>query len=155
MAKFLVLYRGGDGSKLSPKENERLMKKWGTYMEKLVKSGAFVDGAPVQSSAATQIVGKAKAVKAKRAGNHASFVGGYCILEGKSVKGIQRLSLTCPHLTVADGTIEIIPAETLMPFERPKDDHQSRSSTIMTHAIMTNAKPMLLIRLFNNERCAL
>ena len=64
MAKFLVLYRGGDGSKLSPKENERLMKKWGTYMEKLVKSGAFVDGAPVQSSAATQIVGKAKAVKA-------------------------------------------------------------------------------------------
>jgi hypothetical protein len=109
MARFLVLYRGGDGSKLSPKENERLMKKWGAYMEKLVKSGAFVDGAAVQSSSATQIVGKAKAVKAKRAGNHASFVGGYCILEGKSVKGIQRLSLTCPHLTVADGTIEIIP----------------------------------------------
>lgn len=109
MAKFLVLYRGGDVSKLSPKENESLMKKWGAYMEKLVKAGAMVGGAAVQSSAATQIVGKAKAVKAKRAGNHASYVGGYCILEGKSIKGIQRLSMTCPHLTVMDGTIEILP----------------------------------------------
>lgn len=109
MAKFLVLYRGGDGSKLSPKENETLMKKWGAYMEKLGKAGALVDGAAVESSAAVQMVGKAKEVKAKRAGNHASFVGGYCILEGKSIKGIQRLSLTCPHLTMMDGTIEILP----------------------------------------------
>lgn len=109
MAKFLVLYRGGDGSKLSPKQNESLMKKWGAYMEKLGKAGALVDGAPVESSAAVQIVGKAKNVKAKRAGNHASYVGGYCILEGKTIKAVQRLSLTCPHLTVMDGTIEIVP----------------------------------------------
>ncbi len=27
----------------------------------------------------------------------------------KSIKGIQRLSKTCPHLTVMDGTIEILP----------------------------------------------
>ena len=26
MSRFLVLYRGGDSSKLSPKENETLMK---------------------------------------------------------------------------------------------------------------------------------
>jgi hypothetical protein len=109
MAKFLVLYRGGDGSKLSPKENDTLMKKWGAYMEKLGKAGALVDGAAVESSAAVQMVGKAKVVKAKRAGNHASYVGGYCILEGKSIRGIQRLSLTCPHLTMMDGTIEILP----------------------------------------------
>ena len=31
------------------------------------------------------------------------------ILQGKSSKGIQRLSKTCPHLTMMDGTIEIIP----------------------------------------------
>jgi len=104
VAKFLVLYRGGDGSKLSPKQNESLMKKWGAYMEKLGKAGALVDGAPVESSAAVQIVGKAK-----RAGNHASYVGGYCILEGRTIKAVQRLSLTCPHLTVMDGTIEIVP----------------------------------------------
>ncbi len=109
MAKFLVLYRGGDGSKLSPKENDALMKKWGAYMEKLGKAGALVHGAPVQSSAAVQLVGKAKAVKAKRAGNSGSYVAGYCILEGKTIQAIQRLSLTCPHLTVMDGTIEILP----------------------------------------------
>ena len=109
MSKFLVLYRGGDGSKLSPEQNDTLMKKWGQYLEKLVKAGALVDGAPVQSSAATQIVGKAKVIKETRAGNHASFVGGYCILRGKSIKGIQRLSKTCPHLTMMDGTIEIVP----------------------------------------------
>ena len=109
MPKFLVLYRGGDVSKLTPKQNESLMKKWGQYMEKLGKAGALVDGAAVQSSAATQIVGKAKVIKAKRAGNHASYVGGYCVLQGKSSKAIQRLSTTCPHLTVMDGTIEIIP----------------------------------------------
>ena len=45
MSRFLVLYRGGDGSKLSPKENETLMKKWGKYMEKLATSGALKDGA--------------------------------------------------------------------------------------------------------------
>ncbi len=109
MSKFLVLYRGGDGSKLTPEQNKTLMEKWTQYMEKLGKAGALVDGSEVQSSAAVQIVGKAKAIKEKRAGNHASFVGGYCILEGKSSKGIQRLSKTCPHLTMMDGTIEIIP----------------------------------------------
>ena len=109
MPNFLVLYRGGDGSKLSPAANQALMTKWGQYMEKLTKSGAFKGGGPVQSSAATQLVGKAKVLKAKRAGNQASFVGGYCILEGKNMKAIQTLSKTCPHLTVADGTIEILP----------------------------------------------
>ncbi len=109
MSKFLVLYRGGDGSKLTPKQNSTLMQKWGQYMEKLGKAGALVDGAAVQSSAAVQIVGKPKTIREKRAGNHASFVGGYCILQGKSSKGIQRLSKTCPHLTLMDGTIEIIP----------------------------------------------
>ena len=34
---------------------------------------------------------------------------GYCLLEGKSMKALQRLSKTCPHLTMMDGTIEIIP----------------------------------------------
>ena len=109
MSKFLVLYRGGDGSKLTRQQNDTLVQKWEQYMEKLGKAGALVDGAAVQSSAAVQIVGKAKAIKEKRAGNHASFVGGYCILQGKSSKGIQRLSKTCPHLTMMDGTIEIIP----------------------------------------------
>ena len=109
MSKFLVLYRGGDASKLTPKQHDTLMKKWGQYMEKLGKAGALVDGAAVQSSAAVQIVGKAKTIKEKRAGTHASHVGGYCILQGKSSKGIQRLSRTCPHLTMMDGTIEIIP----------------------------------------------
>ena len=109
MPRFLVLYRGGDASKLTPKQNETLYKKWGQYMEKLNKSGAMKDGAPLQSSAATQLVGKAKQVKEKRAGNHTSFVGGYSILEGKDMKAVQTLSKTCPHLTMMDGTIEISP----------------------------------------------
>ncbi len=109
MSRFLVLYRGGDASKLTPAQHDTLMAKWTQYMEKLGQAGALVDGAAVQSSAAVQIVWKAKVIKEKRAGNHASYVGGYCILQGKSSKGIQRLSKTCPHLTMMDGTIEIIP----------------------------------------------
>ena len=109
MPKFLVLYRGGDASTLSPKQNETLMKKWGQYLETLVQAGALKDGGPVRSSAATQMVGKAKAIKAKRAGTLASFVGGYCVLEGQDMKAIQTLSKTCPHLTMMDGTIEILP----------------------------------------------
>ena len=109
MARFLVLYRGGDPKKLSPKQNESLYQKWGQHMEKLKKAGAFVDGAPLQSSAATQLVGKAKEVKEKRAGTMSSYVGGYCVLEGKSISAIRTLSKTCPHLTIMDGTIEILP----------------------------------------------
>ena len=59
LSRFLVLYRGGDASKLSPKENEILSKKWSLYREKLVKAGALKEGGRVQSSAATQLVGKA------------------------------------------------------------------------------------------------
>ncbi len=113
MAKFLVLYRGGDPKKLSPKQNEALYKKWGLYMEKLGKAGALVDGAPLQSSAATQLVGKAKEIKEKRAGTASTYVGGYCVLEGKSIKAIQSLSKTCPHLTIMDGTIEILPVASM------------------------------------------
>ena len=109
MSRFLVLYRGGDSSKLSPKENDTLMKKWGQHMEKLAKAGALKDGAPVQSSAATQLVGKARTLKERRAGSASSFVGGYCVLEGKNMKAIQTLSKTCPHVTMMDGTIEILP----------------------------------------------
>jgi len=109
MAKFLLLSRGGDARKLSPAKCRALMAKWGHYMQKLGASGALKDGAPLQSSAATQIVGKAKTIKAKRAGNSASYVGGYCVLEGKSIKAIQPLSKTCPHLTLMAATIEIIP----------------------------------------------
>ena len=81
----------------------------GPVHAKLGASGALKDGAPLQSSAAVQIVGKAKTTKAKRAGNAASYVGGYCVLEGKNIKAIQTLSKTCPHLSLMDGTIEIIP----------------------------------------------
>ena len=109
MSRFLVLYRGGDAKKLSPKENEVLFKKWQQYMNKLAKSGALRDGAPLQSSAATQLVGKAREIKERRAGSSTSFVGGYCILEGKSMKAVQNLSKTCPHLTMMDATIEILP----------------------------------------------
>ncbi|MEQ1897224.1 MAG: hypothetical protein ABL971_07540 [Vicinamibacterales bacterium] len=109
MPTFLVLYRGGDASKLSPAQNKALMDKWGQYIQKLAVLGALKGGAPVQSSAATQIIGKAKTIKAKRCGNAASYVGGYCVLEGKNMKAIQSLSKTCPHLTLVDGTIEIIP----------------------------------------------
>lgn len=109
MSRFLVLYRGGDASTLSPAKHKALMEKWGKYMQKLAASGALKDGGPVQSSAATQIVGKAKAIKAKRAGSATSYVGGYCVLEGKNIKAIQTLSKTCPHLTVMDATIEILP----------------------------------------------
>jgi hypothetical protein len=110
MPRFLVLYRGGDASTLSPAKYKALMEKWGQYMQKLAASGALKDGAPLQSSAAVQIVGKAKTIKAKRVGNSASYVGGYCVLEGKNIKAIQTLSKTCPHLTVMDATIEILPA---------------------------------------------
>jgi hypothetical protein len=109
MSKFLVLYRGGDASKLSSAQHQTLINKWGQYMQKLGASGALKDGAPLQSSAATQIIGKAKTIKAKRAGTSATYVGGYCVLEGKNIKAIQTLSKTCPHLTLMDGTIEIIP----------------------------------------------
>ncbi len=109
MARFLVLYRGGDASKLTPKQDESLMKKWMKYMDALGKSGALQGGARVQSSAAAQIIGKEKTVKAKRAGNHASYVGGYNILEAKSMKAVQTLSKRCPHLTLENASIEILP----------------------------------------------
>ena len=109
MSKFLVLYRGGDAKQLSPVQRKTLTEKWGQYMQKLGAAGALKDGAPLQSSASTQIVGKAKEIKAKRSGNSASYVGGYCALEGRNMKAIQALSKTCPHLTVMNGTIEIIP----------------------------------------------
>ena len=107
MSRFLVLYRGGNASKLSPKENEILSKKWSLYREKLVKAGALKEGGRVQSSAATQLVGKAREIKEKRVGNHASFVDGYCLLEGKSMKALQRLSKTCPHLTMMTAPLRL------------------------------------------------
>ena len=115
MSMFLVLYRGGDATKLSPKDTATLEKKWGRYMEKLRTAGALKDGAAVDSAAATQVVGKAKAIKDKRVGNHASFVSGYCLLEGKNMKAIQTLSKTCPHVTFMDGTIEILPVVDMAP----------------------------------------
>ncbi len=50
MARFLVLYRGGDASKLTPNENDALMKKWGKYMRFLSGIGAALAGSMANKS---------------------------------------------------------------------------------------------------------
>ena len=52
MAKFLVLYRGGDGSKLTPKQNDTLMQKWGQYMETGISDLLALDGTSIHPRSA-------------------------------------------------------------------------------------------------------
>jgi hypothetical protein len=107
MAKFLLIYRGGEGdeSQMSPEELQKVLEKWGAWIGQGFAEGWMVD--PGDALAPT-----AKIVNAKKVVTDGPFpeskevVGGFSVVQADSIEKAAEHAKGCPHL-LSKGSIEI------------------------------------------------
>jgi hypothetical protein len=108
MPNFLYIFRGGGMSaKLSPQELQQQMQKWGAWIQQLRQDGHFKAGEPLENGGKV-VRGKKKAVTDGPYAEAKDLVGGFLLVEARSLEEATELSRGCPGLDV-DGTVEIRP----------------------------------------------
>jgi len=106
MTDFLLLFRFPPGVPPSPAE----MDRWGKWVAGLEKKGHLKNpGAPVEFSGA---VLSGRDVVPGMYEEDDTVVGGFMILEAKTLKQATRLAAGCPIL-LGDGMVEVRPLGTM------------------------------------------
>jgi hypothetical protein len=108
MAKFMMIFRGGDYQRLSAEEAQKLTQKWLAWFDGLTRDGVYGGaGAALDRSgkvlrAARGTVSDGPYAEAK------DLVGGYGIVEAKDLESAAELARGCPGFEV-NGIVEIRP----------------------------------------------
>src|SRR5262245_38894662 len=104
MEKYMFLFRGGDLSKLSPKEQEAQMQKWIAWVAKLKKENRYLSGEPLLPGG--------KTVTSKRTVTDGPFteskevIGGFFIVTAKNIDDAIKLTSDFPDYELG-GSIEV------------------------------------------------
>jgi hypothetical protein len=107
MAKFLLIYRGGEGdeSKMSPEEMQQILGKWNAWIGEGFAKGWMVDPGDALYPAA-KIVSPKKVVTDGPFAESKEIVGGYSVVLAETIDGAAEHAKGCPHLANG-GSIEI------------------------------------------------
>ncbi len=107
MKQFLYLFRGGDDgyAKLSPKEMQAHMAKWGEWMLKISQNDEPVPGLPLQNegkvvSKGGELITDGPYTEGKE------IVGGYVLVEANDLDHAVTISKGCPIFDFG-GIVEI------------------------------------------------
>ncbi|HLK14586.1 MAG TPA: YciI family protein [Fimbriimonadaceae bacterium] len=107
MSEFLYLYRGSRPSG-SPEEMQQVMQKWMNWLSELGSKGHLkAPGHPLEQSGKV-VTGKARVVTDGPFAEK-DVVGGYSIVEAKSIEEATELANGCPIFDFAGGTVEVRP----------------------------------------------
>ena len=92
MAKkdYILLFRGGMPKK---KDRDSNMKKWMTWMNKLIKQNIFVRGEPFEEKGKV-IIGYEKQVKDYNSAS--TSIAGYAIINTTSLTAATKIAKDCP-----------------------------------------------------------
>lgn len=109
MNKYMYLFRGAEEqmAELSNEEQQAHMQRWGAWMEKLGKSGNFVDGLPLGQEG-KQVHKGGKIIHDGPFAEGKEVVGGYLIVNANDLDHATELAKDCP-IFENDGEIEIRP----------------------------------------------
>lgn len=110
--KFMLLIYGNERveAKRKPAENAAIFGAYMSYGKAMRDAGAYVDGAPLLPSKTARTVQVRKSRSAKRAGpafDTKDSLGGYYIIEAKSMADAVKWAAKCPG--ALDGSIEVRP----------------------------------------------
>lgn len=107
MTKYLYLFRGGDAQRaqLSPEAMQAHLQVWGKWMKGLAEKGQLVDGLPL-SGEGKQVKKKGKVVTDGPYAEGKEIVGGYLIVNAKSLDEAVEMSKDCP-IFEHDGEVEV------------------------------------------------
>ena len=101
MPKFMFIYHGG-GRPETPEEGEKVMAKWGAWMESI--GADLVDGG--------NPAGMSKTVTASGIDDNggANPVSGYTLVNAADIDAACAIAKGCPILENAAGTVEVAEA---------------------------------------------
>jgi hypothetical protein len=107
MSEFVFLYRGG-GRPESPADGEKIMKKWGDWLQELANKGHMKDrGQPLEPEGKV-VRGKQRAIIDGPYPETKDIVGGYTLIEAKDLAQAAELAGGCPIFEY-DGLVEVRP----------------------------------------------
>jgi len=112
MASFLYVFRGnrsGMTPTASPQEMQQLMQKWRNWIEQLTRSGNFKAGEPLEPTGKV-IRGRTKIVTDGPYAEAKDVVGGYLLIDARSLDEAVELSRGCPVFE-NDGSVEVRPIQ--------------------------------------------
>ena len=105
MEKYMLIFIGGDPSHLSPEAQQAHMGKWFAWVEKLRNEKRYVGGEALLPGGKT-IKGPKKAVTDGPFAESKEVVGGYFILECKSLDEAVQIGKDCPDYDLG-GVVEV------------------------------------------------
>jgi hypothetical protein len=108
MAKYMLVFRGGDVPQGSPEQLQQHMQKWMAWFQALTRDGIYKDqGAPLER-AGKVVRGSHKAVSDGPYAEAKDLVGGYAIIEARDLDAAAEIAKGCPTYEV-DGLVEVRP----------------------------------------------
>jgi hypothetical protein len=104
MEKYMLLFRGGDVSKLSPQQQEAQMGKWMTWVDKLTKENRYLSGEPLLPGGKT--ISSKKVVTDGPYAESKELIGGFFIISAKNYDEAVTIAKDCPDYDLG-GTVEV------------------------------------------------
>jgi hypothetical protein len=105
MEKYMLLFRGGDVSHLSPQLQEAHMGKWLAWVEKLRKENRYLSGEPLLPGGKT-VAGAKKTVTDGPFAESKEVIGGFFIVNAKNLDEATTMAKDSPDFDLG-GSVEI------------------------------------------------
>jgi hypothetical protein len=105
MEKYMFIFFGGDPSHLSPEAQQAHMGKWFAWVEKLRKEQRYLGGEALLPGGKT-IKGLKKAVTDGPFAESKEIVGGYFVVNAKSLDEAVQIAKECPDYELG-GIVEV------------------------------------------------
>lgn len=105
MAKFVLLLKGGDFTRFSPEEMQKILEKYMNWVAKLKTEGRHHASEELNNTGAILETKNGRVVDGPFTESKET-VGGFFLIEAKDLSEATSISSDCPHL-LFDGVVEI------------------------------------------------
>jgi hypothetical protein len=105
MAKFVLLLKGGDFTRFSPEEMQKILEKYMSWVAKLKQEGRHHASEELNNTGSVLQSRNGQVVDGPFAETKET-VGGFFLIEAKDLSEATRISRECPHLAF-DGVVEV------------------------------------------------
>src|SRR5688572_24711186 len=105
MEKYMLLFRGGDVSQLSPQQQEAQMGKWLAWVDKLRKENCYLSGEPLLPGGKT-VAGAKKVVTDGPFAESKEVIGGFFVINAKNLDHATTIAKDAPDFDLG-GSVEV------------------------------------------------
>ncbi len=105
MAKFVLLLKGGDFTKYSPEDMQKVLEKYMNWSQQLKDKNHHLAGEELSGNGRVVSINNGKVVDGPFAETKET-VGGFWMIEAENLDQAVQISRSCPHLDF-NGDVEV------------------------------------------------